>query len=193
VFTALGGAQDETPRHIREDSMKNGNAILILLALALVACGGSNRKEPTDTHAGGDTSDTVDHDTATCEPGTSGCECAELRCDAGLSCVDGKCAATSSTELRLSPASARACDILLEDVAGAKVSRVLFSDDVKGHAIREGERTAVSVISRTDSGFAANGVTLELIGDGQVSPKVATVSCSDKLGKKLADTSASVD
>jgi hypothetical protein len=178
-----------------EDSMKllRDSAPTLILMLALVACGGDNKKKPTDTNTGGDTSDTVDNDTTTCEPGTAGCECAEQRCDTGLSCVDGKCVATSSTELRLSPASARACDILLEDVAGAKVSRVVFSDDVKGHAIREGERTAVSVISKSDNEFATNGVTLELIGDGQVSPKVTTVSCSDKLGKKLADASASVD
>jgi hypothetical protein len=163
-----------------------------LAALLLLACGGDKSK-PTDTQTG-DTSDTVDPDTTTCPSGTAGCPCADAqRCDSGLACVDGRCAASSAATLRVSPAAARACDILLADADGAKVARVVFGDAVKGHAIREGARTAVSVIANADADFPEDGVALELVGDAGKLPTIATVRCADRLGKPLANASATLD
>lgn len=121
--------------------------------------------------------------TVECEPGAEGCACAPpSRCDDGLVCSDGTCAAPEEVVLTV-PAQARACEVLLRDTSG-RVAGARFAEGVTGAHVREAPRTALSFASSSDAPIGA--VRVSVLGDSGAF-SVESSRCFDASGSAITD------
>ena len=88
--------------------------------------------------------------------------------------------------LRVTSADARACEVVLQDAAGA-VAAIRFDDSVEGRFLSERGRVAASFFSRSDQGMAAGAIAVELkVGATEQGVSVASSRCFDRTGATLA-------
>ena len=121
---------------------------------------------------------------ASCTPGTLDCKCkADGSCDTGLECKANKCVKPQQQNgLTIGNDKVRSCDLLF----AIKGLQAEFSEGVRG-VVKHGDgKTAISLISTTDTAF--NGVVATLTDiDGQEVSGITPdeVHCYDRLGKEI--------
>lgn len=102
-------------------------------------------------------------------------------CDEGLVCSDLLCAPGSVTGVSF-PAGARACEVLVEEMAGA-LGDVRFATGIDGTFVREAPQVAITVMQQVDEDFPAGAV--EVVATADASLEVRSSSCVDTAGAPM--------
>ncbi len=117
-----------------------------------------------------------------CSAGSENCACNAGSCNDGLSCQDNVCVTSAaSSGLRVQSAEARACNFLLSPVA--KDTRVVFAETVQGKFLRQGDKLAVSFLSKDNQAFAADALSVENAPAGM---QISRARCFDAQGAAIS-------
>lgn len=129
----------------------------------------------------------------TCEPGSLSCACKENAvCDGALVCGgDHKCATPTLATVSVSAASARGCELVLNESAGTTVAAVNFKNGLEGTWVRQAPKVAVTFVAGGDSPVSGQ-VELGLVGPAS-GVSVSKAGCVDVNGVRLAGVGASVN
>ena len=124
-------------------------------------------------------------DPPACTPGTQDCACREGSCDEGLICRTDLCVtAPTQTGLSIGNEQARACELLLTGVDDQV--EVAFGSAIKGQAIREGERLAVSFSATADQAISADQVNVSRDdGASLAGLQIERARCFDRNGSVI--------
>ena len=89
----------------------------------------------------------------------------------------------------------RACDIIVSEVDSMRVQRVHFDQAVKGAAHIRSPKTGIALIARQDQGLSGQVAYVELQLNGNQNARliIEESTCTDRLGKILANVSAHLD
>lgn len=123
-----------------------------------------------------------------CTPGTDGCACNDGACNDGLTCQDNVCHPTlASSGLQVLSADARSCNFLLSPVS--KDTKVVFAATVKGQSLREGDKLAVSFLSKDNESFGQDALSVE---GAPADMQVSRAKCFDGQGAAIAGDGVSL-
>ena len=152
--------------------MKIQNWLMPLILLGTLTLSACPEKEPPKTDSG----------PVACTPGTDGCSCDNGACNDGLSCQDNVCHPTVlSSGLQVLSADARSCNFILSPVG--KDTKVVFAATVKGKSVREGDKLAVSFLSKDNQAFAQDALSVE---NAPTDMQIRRGQCFDAQGAAIA-------
>ena len=117
-----------------------------------------------------------------CSNGTLGCACNDGACNDGLSCQDNVCrASTTQQGMQILNAQARSCEILLGGVSDN--TKVIFAETVQGKSIHQGDKLALSFLSKNNEAFGEDALRLE---NAPSDVQVVKSTCFDEQGQALS-------
>lgn len=94
--------------------------------------------------------------------------------------------------IQIADGDARSCEVVVRDPQGV-LEAVSFSDAVRGRTLREGDRVALSFLSRGGEPFAAADIRLVPRGESTLeSLELVMARCFDQQGAPLEEASASL-
>lgn len=96
----------------------------------------------------------------------------------------------ATTGLQITSPDARACEVLLLDPTEV-LTEAAFAAGVDGRFVKEGQRTAIAVITTGDTAFPTDAITLRATGD-LAAVTVKTGACFDRLGAEIPGAAPSV-
>ncbi|MBT9554955.1 MAG: hypothetical protein IV100_02950 [Myxococcales bacterium] len=135
---------------------------------------------------------------ASCSVGYAGCSCLTTgACVPGLDCVAGICGHAGEAYLKINASNSRACDILLEDSADARITDVTYAPGgasgcgAYGIFRRRGNRVAMAFICTADTAMVGRQARLTLNNATATSQDLEVLSfvCYDRLGHPIPDLS----
>lgn len=123
-----------------------------------------------------------------CPPGDRGCPCTALAtCNGELVCDSNQCLEPHQHALQTNRSGLRACELVVVD-GTERVAGVAFGEGTRGSHARRGNRTAITVVSRSDAELPASQVRVQTLASGDSTAGALVVersACFDRTGTSV--------